>query len=319
MQKMILDLDTGIDDAQAIAYAVASPEIELIGIIGSYGNVQAAEAVQNSINLLEILGYREIPVFQGESHPLGADGFEVFEISRVIHGKDGIGGLCLENSEKRARKQSGVEFLTEAAEKYAENLVIVSTGPMTDLGAAIKKGRLKGFKGRIVLMGGAVTVPGNCGPFAEANMSQDAEAAALLFDSGLDITMVGLDVTLRTLFTKEQTSIWRNIGTKAAKAYADMTDYYIDAYAVTSPHLKGCALHDPLAVAAAIDPKLIKTHSMYLKVYQDIEREDYGRTTGDPEKLSMPDPNVKVAIDVDAERFIDLFTDRLSSLFEKCN
>lgn len=319
MQKMILDLDTGIDDAQAIAYAVASPETELIGIIGSYGNVQAAEAVQNSINLLELLGHREVPVFQGESHPLGADEFEVFEISRVIHGKDGIGNLYLENSEQKAQEQRGTDFLTEAAEKYGKDLVIVTTGPMTNLAAAVRKGGLNGFKGRIVLMGGAVTVPGNCGPFAEANISQDAEAAAVLFDSGLDITLVGLDVTLRTLFTKEQTKLWRNVGTRAARAYADMTDYYIDAYAKTSPHLRGCALHDPLAVAVAIDLKLIKTHSMYLKVYQDLEREDYGRTTGDPARLSLPNPNVKVAIDVDAERFIDLFTERLSDLFEKCN
>lgn len=319
MRKMILDIDTGIDDAQAIAYAAASAEVELIGVIGSYGNVKVTEAVQNSINLLDMLGCENVPVFQGESQPLEADGFEVFEISRVIHGKDGIGELYLDNSKRKAQEKKGVDFLIEAAKKYKEELVIVATGPMTNLAAAIKKDEaFKEFGGKIVIMGGAVTVPGNCGPFSEANMSQDAEAAAILFDSGLDITMVGLDVTLRTLFTKEQTKIWRAIGTKAAIAYADMTDYYIDAYAVTAPHLGGCALHDPLAVAAAIEPELLQTHPMYLKVYQNIEREDYGRTTGDPERLSLADPNVKVAIGVDAARFITLFVKRLSSLFEKC-
>ena len=114
-------------------------------------------------------------------------------------------------------------------------------------------------------MGGALTVCGNVSPYAEANISQDPEAADLLFKSGLPVTMVGLDVTLRTLFTKTDTQEWRELATDAAKAYADMVDYYIKAYEVTSPHLHGCALHDPLAVAVAIDPSLVTTFPLNLK------------------------------------------------------
>lgn len=314
--KMILDIDTGVDDALAIAYALASKEADLIGIVGTYGNVMAYEAVQNTINLLELLGAQDVPVYEGEGAPLGYDDFEVFEVSRVIHGKDGIGNLFLENGLKKKERIDGVNYLIESAKQYQEELVIVATGPMTDLAAALEKEpEMKKFRGKIVIMGGALTVPGNATPLAEANISQDPKAAEVLFDSGLDITMVGLDVTLRTLLTKKETAVWRGIETNSGKAYAKMTDYYIDAYSVTSPHLHGCALHDPLAVAAAIHPDLVRTLSMYLKVGQGFEDVESGWTIGDERRLSTPDPNVKVCIDVDAERFLKMFMERLNELF----
>lgn len=317
--KMILDIDTGVDDALAIAYALASEEAAVEGIVGTYGNVTSGEAVQNTLNLLELLDAHQIPVYEGESCPLGYDNFEVFEISRVIHGKDGIGELYLADSRRKKETASGVDFLIQSAMKYQEELVIVATGPMTDLAAAIEKEpEMKAFKGKIVIMGGALTVPGNATPFAEANISQDPKAAGILFDSGLDITMVGLDVTLRTLLTKNETAQWRKIGTESGKAYADMTDYYIDAYTVTSPHLSGCALHDPLAVAVALEGGLVRTLSMYLKVGPGFEEADSGRTIGDEKKLSVPEPNVKVCIEVDTERFLTMFMERLGRLFE-CN
>lgn len=316
--KMILDIDTGVDDAFAIAYALASKEAELIGAVGTYGNVMAYEAVQNTINLLGLLGSNDIPVYEGTGSPLGYEEFEVFEISRVIHGKDGIGDLFLENTLREKEGLSGVEFLIREAMRYQEELVIVATGPMTDLAAAIEKEpRMRAFRGKIVIMGGALTVPGNASLFAEANISQDPKAAEILFDSGLDITMVGLDVTLRALLTKKETSAWRKLGTKSGNAYAQMADYYIDAYSVTSPHLLGCALHDPLAVAVAVQPDLVRTLSLYLKVGQGFEAVDSGRTIGDESRLSMPDPNVKVSIEVDTQRFLQLFMERLTELFDR--
>lgn len=320
MKKMILDVDTGVDDALAISYALASPEVELIGIVGTYGNVLAGEAAQNSLDILELLGSEEVPVYKGEGCPIGTDSFEVFEISKVIHGRDGIGELYLNHTERKWEVENGVDFLIRSALFYQEELVIVATGPMTDLARAIEKEpQMKNFRGKIVIMGGAVTVPGNCGPFAEANISQDAAAAAQLFDSGLDITMVGLDVTLRTLLTKKETACWRAMGTKASLAYAKLVDYYIGSYEKTSPHLGGCALHDPLAVAVAIEPDLVRTLSIFIQVSQDIEKEEeYGRTIGDPARLAEMNPNVKVAIEVDAGRFMRMFMDRLSRLFREC-
>lgn len=316
--KMILDIDTGVDDALAIAYALASEESELIGVVGIFGNVLTTEAVQNSKNVLELLGAGEVPVYEGAHAPIGYDTFEVFEVSRVIHGKDGIGNLFLEDVKKSPQSLNGIDFLIQSALSLQEELVIVATGPMTNLAAAIEKEpEFKKFRGKIVIMGGALTVPGNATPLAEANISQDPKAAEILFDSGLDITMVGLDVTLRTLLTKEDTKAWRALKTKSGEAYAQMTDYYIEAYSVTSPHLKGCALHDPLAVAVAINPELVRTLSMYLKVGQGFEEVESGRTIGDEKKLAIPNPNVKVCIEVEQERFTQMFMERLSGLFTR--
>ena len=209
--------------------------------------------------------------------------------------------------------ESAVDFILRACQAYGADLSIVATGPMTNLALAIQKD-LPTLKkvGQIVIMGGALTVCGNVSPFAEANISQDPEAADLLFKSGLPVTMVGLDVTLRTLFTRTDTAEWRALGTPAAKAYADMVDYYIKAYEVTSPHLHGCALHDPLAVAVAIDPSLVTTFPLNLKT--EIEGPSRGRTIGDNARLDDPATRTAVCVQVDTPRFLTEFKSRIGQL-----
>ncbi len=265
-KKMILDLDTGIDDALAIAYALGSSEVDLIGITSEYGNVLTERSVVNSQQILHLLGHPDIPVYLGAGHSTTTHDFSVLPISAEIHGQDGVGEIHLTEPHPEMATESAVDFILRACQAYGADLSIVATGPMTNLALAIQKD-LPTLKkvGQIVIMGGALTVCGNVSPFAEANISQDPEAADLLFKSGLPVTMVGLDVTLRTLFTRTDTAEWRALGTPAAKAYADMVDYYIKAYEVTSPHLHGCALHDPLAVAVAIDPSLVTTFPLNLK------------------------------------------------------
>ena len=146
---MILDLDTGIDDALAIAYALAAPECDLIGIVGSYGNVLVENGAQNSLNLLEMLGHPEVPVFCGLSHSSTTKSFSVMPISAQIHGKNGVGEVELKKAKRQIEKMSGVDFFIEAAHKYQGRLLIVPTGPLTNLAAAIKKGPLwaRGRKG----------------------------------------------------------------------------------------------------------------------------------------------------------------------------
>ena len=172
------------------------------------------------------------------------------------------------------------------------------TGPMTNIEAALKKApEIKDEIGQIVLMGGALTVPGNCNACMEANISQDPEAADYLFRSGTPTTMIGLDVTLQTLLTYKETQQWRDLGTKAGKFLADMTDFYIKAYETTSPHLGGCGLHDPLAVGVAVDPTLVTTLDINMKV--DVDGPTRGRTIGDETRLNDPVKTMKVAVGVD--------------------
>ena len=313
MKKLILDLDTGVDDALAIAYALGSPEVELIGITGTYGNVLLDQGVRNALAVTDILGHPEVKVYRGIDHSRATDSFEVMEISEFIHGANGIGDIDIPDSPREAESGSAVDFIIDAVKTYGKDLVYVPTGPMTNIAAAIEKApEIKDEIGDIVLMGGALTVPGNCNACMEANISQDPEAADLLFRSGAPATMVGLDVTLQTLLTYKETARWRDLGTKAGAFLADMTDFYIKAYETTSPHLGGCGLHDPLAVGVAIDPTLVTTLPINMKV--DLDGPTRGRTIGDETRLNDPHKTMKVALGVDVPRFLDEFMTRITTL-----
>ncbi len=316
-KKMILDLDTGIDDALALAYAVSDPNVDLIGIISSYGNTLVKTAAQNSLNLLHLLGADDVPVFLGESHSSTTDHFDVMEISQLIHGKNGVGDVTLEQSPRDVESQSGIDFLISAAHQYHDNLIFIPTGPLTNLATAIKKDpEVAKLIGNTTLMGGALTVPGNVSPFTEANIHQDPEDADYVFSHQKNLTMVGLDVTLRTLLTKKETTAWRALGTKAAEKYADLMDFYIDAYFKLSIDKKGAALHDPLAVAVGIDPTYVTTLPLNMKVTYDRQSGDYGRTIGNKEKLLEP-TTTKAAILVDSPRFVSDFQSTMLSILSK--
>lgn len=316
-RKMILDLDTGVDDALAIAYALADPEVDLIGIVSSYGNNLLDVCAENSLKLLELLGHTDIPVFKGLPHSCTTGHFDVMQVSKDIHGDNGIGDVELPAPSRALEEQSGVDFYIEAAHKYGKDLIIIPTGPMTNLAAALKKDpEIADLIGNVTFMGGALTVEGNVTPVAEANINQDPKAADEVMKSNLPLTMVGLDVTLRTLLTKNETKQWRELGTASGKAFADITDFYIDAYYNLDIDKRGCALHDPLAVGVGIDPSFVSTISLFMKVvYQ--EGPYYGRTIGDNAKLNDPNPNVKVAVNVDKERYLKAFMDRLNKLFKE--
>lgn len=316
-RKMILDLDTGVDDALAIAYALADPEVDLIGIVSSYGNNLLDVCAENSLKLLELLGHTDIPVFKGLPHSCTTEHFDVMQVSKDIHGDNGIGDVELPAPSRALEEQSGVDFYIEAAHKYGKDLIIIPTGPMTNLAAALKKDpEIADLIGNVTFMGGALTVEGNVTPVAEANINQDPKAADEVMKSNLPLTMVGLDVTLRTLLTKNETKQWRELGTASGKAFADITDFYIDAYYNLDIDKRGCALHDPLAVGVGIDPSFVSTISLFMKVvYQ--EGLYYGRTIGDNAKLNDPNPNVKVAVNVDKERYLKAFMDHLNKLFKE--
>ncbi|CAB0651371.1 nucleoside hydrolase [Corynebacterium diphtheriae] len=317
MKKIILDLDTGIDDALALAYTLGSPELDLIGVTATYGNVLVETGVRNDLALLELFGRSDVPVFSGEPHALTKDGFEVLEISAFIHGKNGIGEAEVAEPVGVVQELSAVDFLIESVERYGDELIIVPTGAMTNIAAAMKKSETFARDAQIVFMGGALTVPGNVSQWAEANVNQDPEAADIMVRNAGDITMVGLDVTLQTLLTYAETATWRALGTPAGNFLADATDYYIKAYDTTAPHLGGCGLHDPLAVGVAIDPSLLTLLPINLKV--DTEGPTRGRTIGDEVRLNDPHKNCKVAVGVDVDRFLKEFMERITRVAQGSN
>lgn len=302
--KMILDLDTGIDDAFALAYAIAHPDIELIGVTGTYGNVTIEQGMANARALLKLLGQPDIPVYAG----VEIQGFVVSEASARIHGTNGVGevDIAADNAESAGE---AVDFLIESAAKYGEDLVVVPTGAQTTIAKALEKDEtLRGI--RMVTMGGALTVPGNVSPAAEANISQDPVSSNTVYQLAEDMTMVGLDVTMQTQLTRAEADSWR--GTAAGDAFADMAGYYIDAYQENNPHMDGCALHDPLAVAVAVDPDLVDCLILPLQV--DTEGPTVGRTIG---RWDGSEVETRVAVGVDVDAFVPDFIDKLGQLFAR--
>lgn len=308
--KVILDLDTGIDDALALAYALAHPDLELIGVTVTYGNVPVELGVRNTLVLLELLGAGDVPVFAGEQPA----GFQVKPISAFIHGRNGIGDVLLPPPRGQVQQKSAVEFLCRSAREHGEDLVIIPTGPSTTIAAALKAEPALADT-RIVMMGGALTVPGNVTTWSEANVAQDPAATDFLFRTARDVTMVGLDVTLQTLLTTAETRQWRWLGTRAGRVYADMLDYYIRAYAAIEPDLGGCGLHDPLAVAVAADPSLVTCFDTNLAC--ETTGTTPGRTIGDVARMQELHKAAHVAVDVDAPRFVAELMDKLDSLLQQ--
>ncbi|MEX3503807.1 nucleoside hydrolase [Corynebacterium sp. LK2510] len=311
-RKLILDLDTGIDDALALAFALGSPDAELIGVTATYGNVDVATSAHNTLALLELFGRTDVPVYCGPGHARAADRFAVSEVSALIHGRNGLGEVTLLEARRGTEPLGAVEFLLDSHARYGAELVIVPTGPLTTIAAAVEASADFAANAQIVFMGGALTVPGNVTPWSEANIHQDPEAANLVLRRAANVTMVGLDVTLRTLLTRAETAQWQRLGTRGGDALSAATNHYIDAYAQLSPHLGGCGLHDPLAVAVALDPGLCTFLDVALKV--DLDEPTRGRTIGDETRLNDDSRTTRAAVAVDATHFHSVFMRRVTAV-----
>ena len=319
-KKLILDLDMGIDDALALAYALGSPEVELVGVTTTFGNVKVEQSAHNCLAVLDLLGRPEIPVYLGADRPLEAtEPYTPPASTSLIHGKNGVGGASIPDSPYEpvgaatAGGNAAVDYLIDAARTYGPELIYVTTGPLTNLARALERDRDAMMAiGRVVAMGGALTVPGNVSAGAEANIASDPEAADAVLRSGRHITMVGLDVTHRVVLTRRDTAAWTGSGTMAGCAFASMVEHYISSYEMNAPYLGGCALHDPLAVAVAIDPTLVGALACNLRV--DQLGEYRGRTICDERRLTEPGKSALVALTVDAPRFLTEFKTRLNRI-----
>ncbi|WP_059172155.1 nucleoside hydrolase [Bacillus sp. FJAT-27445] len=305
MKKVILDVDTGIDDAMAIAYAALSEDIDLVGLTTCFGNTSVEEATRNTLQLLELLGREDIPVCPGATKPLFRPHLK--QKAAFIHGDDAMGNHSLPLPKTKPSEKHGVEFMVEMIHNHPKEITLVCVGSMTNLALAVMKDPSIIEKvERVVIMGGAVTVPGNATAAAEANIYTDPEAAEYVFRSGLAVTMVGLDVTMQTLLPREQLAVWRKKQTPLGDFMAHIVEFYINAYQNSLPGIKGCALHDPLAIGAVIHPAFIKTKPLHIQV--DCEGiHSVGRTIADLRSIPANRPNVDVALEVDAVGFLKHF------------
>jgi purine nucleosidase len=302
MKPVILDVDTGIDDALAIAYAVNSPEIELIGLTTCFGNGSIENTTRNTLVVLEHLG-KSVPVYTGADKPLSRS---PKNFPTHVHGEDGLGNRVEKAPVMEAESESAVDFIINQVKQRPHEITIVAVGPLTNLALAVQKEpEIVSLVKEVVIMGGAVFVKGNVTPYSEANVYADPHAAECVFSSGLPVTVVGLDVTMKTLLPHAVLVDWRAAGREVSDFFADMTSFYMQAYETFHPGIGGCALHDPLAVGVVIDPSFVKKEKWNVKVV--LEGEEMGRTVA----LSEGEPKIQVCTQVEADRFLNHFLSRL--------
>lgn len=300
LNKIIFDVDTGIDDAMAMAYAVKASELEVLAFTTCFGNVPVEDATRNTLTVLEKLG-KQIPVYQGAAETFARG--EKTHWARHVHGEDGLGNKRSDDILNfQAESQYAPDFIIEQVKKHPHEITIIAVGPLTNIALAIQKDpEIVSLVKEVVIMGGAVRVPGNTTPFAEANIHADPEAAEFVFASGIEVVLVGLDVTMQTLLPISKLQEWRETGKESAAFLADITEFYIDFYESTYPGIGGCALHDPLAVGVVIDPSFVKMESIEVGVI--TEGEEVGRTF----EQSNGGPKIRVCTEVDADRFVEHF------------
>lgn len=302
-QKIILDVDTGIDDALGIILAIKSGEFDLIGITTVNGNVSLGKATENTCKILDLLQVGEqIPVVPGASLPLLRTAF--FE--HRVHGEDGLGGALRDTPVlTQPSKGFGPDFIIENVLAHSGQITLVMTGPLTNLALAVRKcPQLVDHVKEVIFMGGVVREHGNVTPTAEYNMYVDPEAAKVVFHAGFpELTLVGLDVTRKALLTEEHI---RELGDTAIARYvkqstSDYTERYFERNGV-----RACAMHDPLAVGVALDRNLVTTQKLYVDVETKSELCD-GQTVCDFQNRLSKEPNMNVCLAVDAKAFFERF------------
>jgi inosine-uridine nucleoside N-ribohydrolase len=304
---IILDCDPGHDDAIALLLALASPEIELVGVTTVSGNQTLDKTTANALRVLELAGRTDILVYAGADRPFVRER----HVAAHVHGESGLDGPDLPPPSTRAQTQHAVDYLAEEIRAREGRITLVPTGPLTNIGLLFAT-HPDALPERIVLMGGAVG-EGNRTPAAEFNIWADPEAAERVFAEGLDTTMIGLDVTHRALITDAHTEQMRGAG-KVGKMVAELMDFYARFHKERYPELEGSPMHDPVCIAHLIDPQLVDVRDAFIEV-DCSGGPSWGRTNVDwRNREHFGDPNAKVGVDIDGERFAELVVERISSL-----
>ena len=310
MQRIILDTDPGIDDALALFLGLASPEITLEAITTVQGNVSVEQTTYNALTLLTLAGRTDIPVAYGSAEPL----VRARVHAAHVHAQNGLGNITLPEPTIAPVEQQAVDLIIEKIMHNPGAITLVAIGPLTNIALAVRcEPRIAQRVHEVVIMGGAVRVPGNVTPSAEFNIFADPHAAHIVFHAGWPLRLVSLDVTTRVSLQRQQVEALAAHGSKVTVAIQQMLAYYFEvfgpAYGSTT-----FQMHDPLCLAAAFQPDLITWEPSYV----DIELAGtltLGETVGYFKQPNAPAPNMQVSTGVDSERFLDMFIERISRSF----
>lgn len=303
-RRVLLDVDTGVDDALALMLAIRSPELEVLGITTVSGNVPVARSTANTLLVLEILDAPAIPVVAGAPAPLARAPVTATQ----VHGADGLGNISAAYPvPKRSAGEGAVEFLLETIRRFPGELTLIATGPLTNVAMALQRdgATMRQLRG-LTVMGGAVRVPGNLGPVTEFNFGVDPEAAAIVFRSGLNPTLVPLDVTHQVVLSRKAVD-----GTEGRlRDFIQRMTAPAMAFHQEHEGFDGIFLHDPLAVGIVVDPSLARGQALPLAVECRGEL-TAGMAVADLRRRSRACPTATVCVEVAARRFLELFQRRV--------
>jgi purine nucleosidase len=319
---LVIDVDTGIDDALALLYACAEPHAHMLGVSTVVGNVSLEAATRNTRAVLSLAGRSDIPVWPGSATPLSNFAAD----ARAVHGETGLGYAVLPEPPQSPRGAHAVDAIIGAAHAHPGRLVLVATGPLTNIALAVmREPELPRLLKRFVIMGGAYREPGNVTPSAEFNIWHDPEAARIVFRAfggpgGTPVVAIGLDVTHKTTFDPsdlaalETRTTARPLGPALTRFIQDASRHYFDRMEKRRGK-RILVMHDPLALAVALDPTLVATRRVAVDV-ETAGRLTTGATIADWRGDWARLANSEVAVSVEAERFRRMFFDAMARLAE---
>lgn len=309
-RKIIIDTDPGQDDAVAILLALASPELEVLGITVVAGNVPLALTQKNARIICELAGRTDVRIHAGCDRPLARK----LVTAEHVHGKTGLDGIALPEPTMPLAPGHAVDFIIETLRREpAGSVTLCPLGPLTNIATAfLKAPDIVPRVAEIVLMGGGYFEGGNITPAAEFNIYVDPEAADIVVRAGVPLVMMPLDVTHKALTSREWVEGMRALGTEIGRAVASWTDFF-ERYDTAKYGSQGAPLHDPCVIAYLIDPTLFQGRHVHVAV--ELEgKHTLGMTVADWWHVTGQPPNAMFMGAVDRDRFFALLTDRISTL-----
>jgi len=319
-KKIIFDTDPGTDDAMALMLALNSPELDVRAITVVPGNVTARQGLENALRMMSLANRCDVPIAAGAQHPL----FQKLITAEFWHGRNGLANIELPPSKCKVDARFGPDLIIDMVHAAPHEITLVAVGPLTNIALAVEKDpSIVPLAKEVIIMGGSVT-GGNVNASAEANIYNDPEAAQIVFQAGWPLTMVGLDVGDKTLLSKKYLDQLGQTHGPLNDFIYQVAHYLIDLSAQFGSD--GTPMYDPLAVGVAIDSTLVKAPAMRVDVetrgeftrgetvanrHGMVERNVLHGDRYVIEGVDKTEPNAKVCIDVDADRFLQLFVSRI--------
>jgi inosine-uridine nucleoside N-ribohydrolase len=319
-QRVIIDTDPGVDDAMAILLALNSPELKVEALTVVPGNVEAQQGLENALRIVSLANRCDLPVAAGAQHPLN----QKLITAQYWHGKNGLAGVELPPSKCRPDPRFAPDVIIHFVHRYPHEITLIPVGPLTNIALAVSKDpSIVPLVKDVVIMGGSIS-GGNVNGAAEANIYNDPEAAAIVFNAGWTVTMIGSDVGERTLIMRKHISELQSTHTPESDFIAKLADFYVTRSEKSG--YQGAAMYDPLAVATVIDSRLVTLQDMHVDVETRGEftrGETVANRMGYDENnvlhadhyeidgLTKLEPNAHVCLASNADKFLELFVSRI--------